>query len=116
MSVFVTLAEVKGHLFLTWPVGDPRDADLQLKLDVAEDAIVGFLNAEVTTRDVVAGWQADPTTAPVVLKGIIQLECGELWRFRGDDAAPDVPHRDPATDFSPTVLGLLRRLVGPVCA
>ena len=50
--MLVTLAQAKGHLRLTWADGDPRDADLQLKLDSAEAIILDACNATVYWRDV----------------------------------------------------------------
>lgn len=42
MSTLATLAQLKGHLHIDWA---DQDADLQLKLDQAEDAILGYLKA-----------------------------------------------------------------------
>ena len=110
----VTLTQAKDHLRLAFPAGDPRDADLQLKLATAEAAILDYCNTTETWRAVTATW--DAVTVPRQVSAAILLLVGELWRFRGDDAAPEAPTRDPLTDFSPQVCGLLRRTRDPVLA
>jgi len=114
MATYVTLATAKTHLYQAWAAGDPRDADLQAKLDAAEAAVLDYLKTTQTWRDAIATWTTSNVPLPVT--AAILLVTGELWRFRGDDAAPDTPHRDPFTDFSPQVCGLLRRTRDPVIA
>ena len=110
----VTLDEAKDHLRLAFAAGDPREADLQMKLDAAEAAILDYCNTTETWRAVTVTWTAG--TAPRQVSAAILLLTGELWRFRGDDGSPDSPARDPLTDFSPQVCGLLRRTRDPVLA
>jgi gp6-like head-tail connector protein len=105
MATFVTLDEAKAHLHEGWTTGDPRDADLQMKLDAAEETILEYLD----DVDLVTPWT--PTTVPQRVKNGILLVVGELWRYRGDDA--EAPARDESvgnTDFHPAVVSLLRRL------
>jgi len=110
----VTLEQAKAHLYQAWAAGDPRDSDLQRKLDAAEAAILDYCNTTDAWRSVTATWTSG--NVPRQVQAAILLVTGELWRFRGDDAAPDTPHRDPLTDFSPQVCGLLRRTRDPVLA
>lgn len=105
MATYVTLDEAKDHLRETWASGDPREPDLQMKLDAAEEAILEYLD----DVDLVAPWT--PATVPQRVKNGILLVVGELWRYRGDDG--EAPARDESvgsTDFHPAVVSLLRRL------
>lgn len=99
----VTLAEACAHLRIPNPGTDP---DLEGKLAAAEAIILDYLNLNPEMRTTTATW--DAATVPLPAKSAILLEFGELWRFRGDDA--EAPTRDPETDLSPAIRGLLRRL------
>src|SRR5262252_395643 len=110
----VSLDQAKDHLRLAFAAGDAREADLQLKLNTAEAAILDYCNTTQTWREVTTTW--DSNTAPLQVTAAILLLTGELWRFRGDDASPEMPLRDPLTDFSPQICGLLRRTRDPVLA
>jgi hypothetical protein len=112
MAQHVTLQQAVDHLVLQGvlvlagsPV-DPREADLQLTLDAAEEAIFDY----VTDR---ATW---PNPDAAVLKKAILIQCAELWRFRGDDDEPDPIRREAPGDLSPTVKALLYRWRRPVFA
>jgi len=113
-AYLVTLQQAKDHLRLAFAEGDPREADLQLKLAAAEAAILDYCNTTDAWRTVTGDWAA--ATAPRQVIAAILLLVGELWRFRGDDGAPEIPARDPLTDFSPQICGLLRRTRDPVLA
>lgn len=114
-AVYVTLAQAKAHLRLATPPGAPDDADVQEKLDAAEAAILRYVERSPAGAALVQEWGG---TAPADLRAAVLLQLGELWRFRGDDPATLAlaPARDPATDFAPGVLGLLRRFGDPVLA
>lgn len=85
MSTLVTIQQAKDHLQIpTMPVGDPDEADLQLKLDQAEAIIVDYL-----------AHRADPSwsagAVPLQVTAAILLMLGGLYRHRGD-----VMETDPA--------------------
>jgi hypothetical protein len=101
MAVYVTLDEAKLHLGETWASGDPREPDLQLKLDAAESALLLYL----IDTPIAMLWTA--TSIPPDIKSAILLKTGELWRFRGDDTSADAPER--GIDLSPAIESLLRR-------
>jgi len=110
----LTLAQAKAHLSLAWAAGDPREPDLQLKLDSAQTAIIDYIAVTDPWRTACANWTA--TTAPKQVLAAILLLTGDLWRFRGDDITADLPPRDPLSDFSPAIVSLLRRTRDPVVA
>jgi hypothetical protein len=114
---FVTLQQAKDHLRLTTPEGHVDDPDLQLKLDAAEAAILRFIARTAAGSALVDGW-LDDADAPADLVHLVLVQCGEFWRFRGDDpgAINYSPTRNAGEDFSPVVLGLLRRFGDPVIA
>jgi hypothetical protein len=111
----VTLATAKGHLRITTPDGHVDDPAVQLKLDAAETMILGYVGKESRGAALVATW-IDPASTPADVVAAILWQLGELWRFRGDDPGSPVyaPGRDAQTDFSPVVIGLLRRYATPV--
>jgi len=84
MATLVTLQQAKDHLEVpTMPVGDPDEADLQLKLDQAEALILDYLAAKADPA-----WTA--ATVPKPVTAAILLMLGGLYRHRGDlmDADP----------------------------
>lgn len=109
---FLTLQEAKDHLRITTPAGHPDDVDIQAKLDAAQAIILDYCNTTATWRDVTATWTA--ATVPQPVTAAMLLELGELMRFRGDDL--EAPERQPDTDLSPQIVGLLRRSRDPVIA
>jgi hypothetical protein len=74
-----TVDQAKVHLHLT---GTAYDADVQQKLDAAQEGILAYLAVG-----------ADPTwtaaTAPLQVKNSILLLLGYLYRERGDGTVPD---------------------------
>jgi hypothetical protein len=89
-----TVDQAKVHLHLT---GTAVDADVQQKLDAAQEEILAYL-----------GTGADPAwtaaTAPLAVKNMILLLLGYRYMDRGDGTIPDVwpkiwltlgPYRDP---------------------
>jgi len=78
-AVLVTLQTAKDHLQIpTMPVGDPDEADVQLKLDQAEAIILDYLAEKADPA-----W-VDPTTAPRPVTAAILLMLSRLYRHRGD--------------------------------
>jgi hypothetical protein len=75
-----TLDQAKVHLHIT---GTAHDADIQQKLDTAQEAILALLNVS-----------ADPTwtaaTAPKAVTAAIQLLIAYYYEDRGDGSIPDV--------------------------
>ena len=113
----ITLAQAKAHLRIRTPDGDPADVDLQLKIDGATDAIRRYVGRSAYGQTFVAKW-ADPDTTDPDAQAAVLLQLGELWRFRGDDPGSInySPARDVGSDFSPVVVGLLRRFSHGVMA
>jgi hypothetical protein len=78
-AVLVTLQQAKDHLQIpTMPVGDPDEADVQLKLDQAEAIILNYLAERADPL-----W-VSPETAPGPVTAAIKLMLGRLYRHRGD--------------------------------
>lgn len=105
-ATLITLAEAKDHLRLTWPEGDPQDADLQSKMDDAEAVIVDYLKSPDATA-----WIGDR-----VVRAAILLELGVLWRFRGDDLETHQQPRPADGYLDPTITSLLHRKRMPAIA
>lgn len=111
MAQLVTLQQAFDHLNLEgfFVLGsspaDPRERDLQLKLDASEAIVLDYLKG----RD---NW---PNAESPILQAAILLQCAELWRFRGDDADGN---SGPQTsgDLSPSVTNILRRWRDPALA
>ena len=115
--MMVTLAQAKSHLRITTPAGHADDADLQIKLAGAEAAIRRFVARSEIGAAHVEQW-VDETTTPPDAQAAVLLQLAELWRFRGDDPGSSTyaPARVGDGDFSPVVLGLLRRFSHSVLA
>lgn len=113
----VTLAQAKAHLRIDTPEGHPDDADLQLKLDGAEAVIRRYVGRSELGKGYVTQW-TDPSTTDRDAQAAVLLQLGELWRFRGDDPGSInySPARDPGSDLSPVIVGLLRRFSHSVLA
>jgi hypothetical protein len=78
-AVLVTLQTAKDHLQIpTMPVGDPDEADVQLKLDQAEAIILDYLAERADPA-----W-VSPSTVPEPVVSAILLMCARLYRHRGD--------------------------------
>jgi hypothetical protein len=114
MATLVTLVQVKNHLLIPIVANDPGDPDLQLKLDAAEAAILDYVGATAYWAAIVSTWLDGSVTPPWFVLSAILLQCGELWRFRGDDLNIAGPMRTPGQDFSDVVVNLLRRVHDPV--
>ena len=117
VAPMVTLAQAKAHLRITTPDGDPTDADLLLKLDSATAAVRRYVGRSEYGQTFLALWLSPETTDPDAAAAVL-LVLAELWRFRGDDPGSInySPARDPGSDFSPVVVGLLRRFSHAVLA
>jgi hypothetical protein len=81
----VTLTQAKAHLQITLPEGDPGDAEIQSKLDEAEETILNYLKG---ARGQAIDW-VDPLTAPGPVTAAIKLMLGRLYEQRGDDEEND---------------------------
>ena len=88
-DLLVTLAQAKAHLRLPTDV-TADDADLRLKLEVAQELVLDYVAQRVDDADdwsdTVDGWDVD--TVPKRVQQAILLQFGELWRYRGDEADP----------------------------
>lgn len=112
MATLITLDEFKDHARITWSA---EDADLQLKLDVAEELVLDYVNQR--RDDDAADWEAEvyawtPVSAPQRVRQAILLMATELYRFRGDDPATDQAKRGLG-ELPPAVTALLYRLRDP---
>ena len=112
-AVSVSLAVAKSHLRITTAAGHPDDADIQQKLDAAEALVFGYVARSTSGQLTVAGW-VDATSTPADVRGLVLLQLGELWRFRGDD--PAGPPREGDAALSPLVRNALQRYGAPVWA
>jgi len=74
-----TLAEAKTHLRI---VDMASDADVQQKLDAAQEDIVAYCATAIEPT-----WTA--TTTPKAIKHAVLLLLTHLYENRGDDLAPD---------------------------
>jgi len=108
-NLLVTLDEAKAHLEI---VGTDADADITLKLNAAQAAIIGYQGASNFWKAICATY--DATTVPYEVKACILLVLGELDKFRGDSSATESAAYDIAHDFTPQIRSLLRRLRDPV--
>lgn len=119
-DLLVTLAQAKAHLRLPTDV-TADDADLQLKLEVAQELVLDYVAQRVDDADdwsaTVAAWDED--TVPKRVQQAILLQFAELWRFRGDDDPDDQPGQwkaqvqDEIGMLSPAITRLLYRLRDP---
>jgi hypothetical protein len=114
MVDLVTLAQAKDHLRITTVLGDPSDADLDLKRAQAQAIILEYCTTTAHWREVALTW--DATTVPFAVQAAILLELGELWRFRGDDRADEGPAATDGFDLAPAIRALLTRSRDPVLA
>lgn len=113
----VTLQEVKGHLRLTTADGSPGEADLTLKTEGAEAAVLRWVRKSGFGSTNAEAW-TDATSTPADVKAAVLLMLTDLWRFRGDDVGAAIysAPRNPGEDLPPVVIGLLRRYTDPVLA
>jgi hypothetical protein len=112
-ALSITLAQAKQHLRITTPAGHVDDPDLQQKLDSAEAMVFGYVGRTTAGQEKVATWIDEASTPPLV-RGLVFVQLGELWRFRGDDLAAQGAPRDAEAPLSPLVLNSLRTLTDPV--
>jgi hypothetical protein len=112
----VSLEQAKAHLRL---VGTTEDEDIQLKLDQATALVLDYINQRVDETEAaawagtIASWTDE--TAPPQVQAAILIQCAELYRFRGDDAAQDEPKLVYGY-LAPRVVNLLHRLRDPALA
>lgn len=105
MSIFTTTEEARLHM--RWPVlaGSPApdDADLQAKLDAAEELVLAFVARpnDATRTAEIAGWAGSPATLPPLVKLAILMQCADLCGHRGDE-------RLESRGIAPEVEALLR--------
>jgi hypothetical protein len=120
VATYVTLAQAIAHLQIPIIVDtdppDPRQADLQLKVDQAEAIILDYIKGGPVYVDPLI-YPGDPPPIDLVIQAAILLEVGELWRFRGDDQFKEGPEHDlDISQLSPSITNLLRRKRSPALA
>jgi hypothetical protein len=92
MANLVTLQQLRESLNNPPPA---NDQDLALRLDIAEEMVLNFVNQRVgVTASLdwdgeIATWTFD--TVPLCVRGAILSMAGYLYRWRGDDEAKDMP-------------------------
>lgn len=112
----VTLAQAKKAARIT-SVDD--DDDLYLRLETAHEWVLEYLNNKIEDDDTDGDWLEtilawDEDNAPRQVKGAI-LHCFVyLTRYRGDDAANELPAL--ANDLPPLAAAMLRRYRDPSIA
>jgi hypothetical protein len=125
IPTIVTLAQLQGHLRLPLaPDGSPpsiSDADLQQKLDAATQLVCEYIAdrqpADSAWIAEIEGWGlagSPPFPAPPLVVLAVMEQCGDFFRFRGDDATDDRV-RDRGY-LIPAVANLLTRYHDPVVA
>lgn len=98
-ATLLTLQQAKDHLEQVWAAGDPREVELQAKIDAAEAIILDYLKATDATALV----------GDAVVIAAVKLELGELWRFRGDDVETKLQQRQADGYLSAGITALLNR-------
>jgi hypothetical protein len=120
MATYVTIQQAIAHVQLPIVIDtdppDPRQADLQLKLDQAEAIILDYIKGGPPVVNPLI-YPGDPPSIDPVIQAAILLEFAELWRFRGDDQFKEGPEHDlDISQLSPTITNLLRRKRDPALA
>ena len=94
---------------------DEDEDDLQAMLIQAQETVLNYIAraTDETWTATITGWDED--TVPGDIVAAILTQFGELYRFRGNDEAADVPKQEHGF-LSPRVHGLLRRYRDPVIA
>ena len=124
MDLLITLKQAKQHLKLPTDVTS-EDADLLLKLQIAQDWIIDYVTQNREDNDAwsttVQAWEAD--TAPKQVLAAILVQFGVLYRNRGDDGAEakasgrwDAETAGEYGAMHPLVVALLKRLRDPALA
>jgi hypothetical protein len=120
MAINVTLQQAVDHLLIPIVVDatppDPRQADIQLKLDQAEAIILDYIKGGPPIVNPLI-YNPDPPPIDPVIQAAILLEFAELYRFRGDEQFKEGPEHDlDISQLSPTITNLLRRKRDPALA
>jgi hypothetical protein len=117
----ITKQQAIDHLRLPLEIGSPgsdaqssMDRDLTLKMRQAEGIILDYLKVSLTSPP---DWDAESDTVPMVVQLATLCQLGEIWRFRGDDAAAvDQAPSFESGQLSPQVTNYLRRYRDPAIA
>jgi hypothetical protein len=117
----ITLQQAIDHLRLPLEIGSPASdvqssmmRDLQMKVAQADALILDYLKVSLTSPP---DWDADAGTVPTVVQLAALCQLGEIWRFRGDDAAAvDQAPSYESGQLSPQVTNYLRRWRDPAMA
>jgi hypothetical protein len=120
----VTYEQALGHLRLSIGMASPEsaaEADLRLKIEIAEGLVIDFVNQRRIDGDLwaaeVESWDAAGSTLPPKqVVGAVLVQLGELYRFRGDDLEADQPRRDVGMVLHPRAAAYLYRLRDPAIA
>lgn len=120
IPTILTVEIVRSHLRMGEAVsgvaGVVEDGDLQLKLNAATQLVCEHIAdrqpADTAWIATIEAW--DETTAPAVVVSAILDQVGDLFRFRGDDVAGDVPSSSEYGCLTPFAMRLLARYRSPV--
>jgi len=113
----VTLAQAKKAARID-PSNFEEDSDLYLRLEIAHEAVLDYVNNRVEDTDdewleTILTWNS--SNAPRQVKAAILAMFVYLTRFRGDDNAKELPEL-PDGDLPPNVRMYLKRLRDPTVA
>ena len=121
----ITFDLATGHLKRSVAIGSPpspEEADLRLKIEQAEEIVLGYVNQRLIDGDVwaasVEAWDVASTTypPPARVQAAVLVQLAELDRFRGDDLGGDEPMRDTGQTIHPRAAGYLYPLRNPALA
>ncbi len=113
LPTIVTLAQAKSAARIT---AVTEDDDLYLRLEIAHEWCLEYLNNRLEDDDTDGDWLAtmltwDEDNAPRQVKGAILHTFVHLTRFRGDDAAGEAP--ELTNGLPPLARAMLDRLRDP---
>lgn len=120
----ITFDLAQGHLkrtIVSASPPSPEELDLRLKIDQAEDIVIGYVNQRLIDGDIwaalVDAWDVTSTTYPPPprVQAAVLVQLAELDRFRGDDVAGE-PMRDAGMTIHPRAAGYLYPLRDPAMA
>lgn len=120
----VTYEQAVAHARESIPVSSPEspwEADFRLKIEIAEELVIDYLNQRRIDGDLWAAevecWDvAGSTPPPKRVVGAVLVQLKELCRFRGDDVEADETKRDVGLVLHPKAAAYLYRMRDPAIA
>jgi hypothetical protein len=120
----ITFDLATGHLRRTIAASSPpspEETDLRLKIEQAEEIVIGYVNQRLIDGDIwaasVEAWDVASETypPPARVQAAVLVQLSELDRFRGDDVMGE-PMRDAGMTIHPRAAGYLYPLRDPAMA